>query len=91
MKYNAINIVARKSLKHMYLIRGTKMKLQLRVLGKLYTVRLRYEYTPKTDELQTISDYRSKVFLKCEQLVKLCHVADLALKFERKIAWGVFR
>ena len=27
----------------------------------------------------------------CEKLVKLCHVADLALMFERKIAWRVFR
>ena len=91
MKYNAIRVVARKCLKHLYLVRGTKMTLQVRILGKLYTVLLRHEYTPKTDELQTISDYRSKVFAKCEQLVKLSHVADLALMFEDKIRWHVFK
>lgn len=91
MKYNAIRVVARKSLKHLYLVRGTKMTLKVCVLRKLYTVLLRHEYTPKTDELQTISDYRSKVFAKCEQLVKLSHVADLALMFEDKIRWHVFK
>ena len=51
MKYNAINIVARKSLKHMHFVRGAKMKVHVRVLDKLYMVYLRYEYNPRSDDL----------------------------------------
>ena len=51
MKYNAINIVGRKSLKHMHFARGAKMKVHVRVLGKLYMVYLRNEYRPRSDDL----------------------------------------
>ena len=61
MKYNAIRVVARKYFKRLQLDRGAKITLKVRVLGKPYTVPLKYEYAPKMDELQTISDYRSKV------------------------------
>ena len=38
MKYNAIRVVARKSLKHLYLVRGTKMTLKVCVLRKLLLI-----------------------------------------------------
>ena len=83
MKYNAVTVVARKNMKHLYLIWGRKMTVKVRAHGKLFTVLLRHEYTPKTDELQTISDYRAKVMALCQQLVKLRHVCDIVLHFEK--------
>ena len=89
MKYNAITVVVRKKLKHLCLIEGTKMTVKVRARGKLFTVLLRHKYAPKTDELQTIGDYRSKVLVLHEQLVKLQHICDIMLHFDGQIRWRV--